>query len=417
MGILDKLFPSEEHKLKSQIEELKKEITILTSRRDAILKDTQKAKENYDEALSDYEHEKRKVEDKRKMLNAFDDAKLQLMRHQIISEIFQQSTYFESDTLRAVRENFDKYSLEEIKSILSPSKYARRSIIDFMETIMLPQHTFIEIADEYLKLCVKDLIRQMKSLDWETLRTQILAVIKKVEICGLHHNVEIPKQFEKDLFQMLEAKYLVIQKQIQIKEAEKEERQAQKDYESAIKRANKKQEQAEKMLERKQQQLAIQQSEDKIQKLKDEIEALKLALKEAEEEKQRAMSMAQLTKSGYVYIISNVGSFGEGVYKIGMTRRLDPMERVAELSNASVPFPFDVHAFIYSEDAPALEAHLHRVFDKHKVNVVNFRKEYFRVPLQEIKNVIVQKGYDASFIDEPLAMQYKESIMAREISM
>lgn len=415
MGIFEKLFPSEEQKLKSQVEELKKEIAALSNRRDLILKETEKIEAELDELKEDYEYEKEKVENKRKQLNTFDDAKLQLMRHQIISEIFQQSTYFESDILRVVRENFDNYSLETIKLILSPSKYARRGILDYMEISMLPQFTFIEIADEYLKLCVKDLIRQMKSLDWETLRTQILAVIKKVEICGLHHNVEIPKQFEKDLFQMLEAKYLVIQKQIQIKEAEKEERQAQKDYEAAIKRANKKQEQAEKMLERKQQQLAIQQSEDKIQKLKEEIEALKFALKEAEEEKQRAMSMAQQTKSGYVYIISNVGSFGEGVYKIGMTRRLDPMERVLELSNASVPFPFDVHAFIYSEDAPALEAHLHRMFDKNKVNTVNFRKEYFRVSLHDIKNAIAQKGYHVDFIDEPLAMQYKESIMAKEI--
>lgn len=415
MGIFDKLFPSEEQKLKSQVEKLKKEIAALSNRRDLILKETIKIEAERDELKEDYEYEKEKVENKRKQLNTFDDAKLQLMRHQIISEIFQQSTYFESDILRVVRENFDKYSLETIKIILSPSKYARRGILDYMEISMLPQYTFIEIADEYLKLCVKDLIRQMKSLDWETLRTQILAVIKKVEICGIHHNVEIPKQFEKDLFQMLEAKYIVIQKQIQIKEAEKEERQAQKDYEIAIKRANKKQEQAEKMLERKQQQLAIQQSEDKIQKLKEEIEALIFALKEAEEEKQRAMSMAQQTKSGYVYIISNVGSFGEGVYKIGMTRRLDPMERVLELSNASVPFPFDVHAFIYSEDAPALEAHLHRMFDKNKVNTVNFRKEYFRVSLHDIKNAIAQKGYHVDFIDEPLAMQYKESIMAKEI--
>jgi len=143
---------------------------------------------------------------------------------------------------------------------------------------------------------------------------------------------------------------------------------------------------------------------------------LKLALKEAEEERQRAMSMAQQTKSGYVYIISNVGSFGNGVYKIGMTRRLDPMERVLELSNASVPFPFDVHAFIFSEDAPALEAHLHRTFDKNKVNVVNFRKEYFRVSLQEIKNEIAAKGYDVDFIEEPLAIQYKESISSKDVS-
>ena len=144
---------------------------------------------------------------------------------------------------------------------------------------MLPQHTFIEIADEYLKMCVKDFVKQMKSLDWETLRTQILAVTKKVKICGLHHNVEIPEQFEKDLFRMLEAKYLIIQKQIQIKEAEKEERQAQKDYEAAIKRANKKQEKAEKMLERKQQQLAINNPKIKYKSSKIEIEALKTCIK------------------------------------------------------------------------------------------------------------------------------------------
>lgn len=212
-------------------------------------------------------------------------------------------------------------------------------------------------------------------------------------------------------------KYLVVQKQLHMKEAEREERQAQKDFEAAIKRANKKQEEARKMLERKQQQLAIQVSEDKILKLKGEIDALKSALKEAEEEKQRAISMAQLTKSGYVYIISNVGSFGEGVYKIGMTRRLDPMERILELSNASVPFPFDVHAFIYSEDAPALESYLHRLFDKNKVNVVNFRKEYFRVSIQDIKNAIKERGYNVDFIDEPLAMQYKESIIAKECTI
>ena len=68
-------------------------------------------------------------------------------------------------------------------------------------------------------------------------------------------------------------------------------------------------------------------------------------------------------RAGYVYIISNVGSFGENIYKIGMTRRLDPQERVDELGDASVPFKFDVHAMIFSDDAPALEAALHRAFE------------------------------------------------------
>ena len=136
---------------------------------------------------------------------------------------------------------------------------------------------------------------------------------------------------------------------------------------------------------------------------------------EAKELRERAISMAQQTKSGYVYIISNIGSFGQNIYKIGMTRRLDPMERILELSNASVPFPFDVHAFIFSNDAPALEAELHRVFDDRKVNSVNYRKEYYRVTLDEIKAVVNEKGIQAEFIEEPDAFQYRESQMTDRI--
>lgn len=408
MGIFDKLFPSEEQTLKSKIEGLKKEIGALSNRRDLILREIKKNEAEQDEL-------KKKIENKRKVLESFEESRVKLIRHQVIKEIYNESTHFEISAIRDIRENFDQYSLEEIKYLLSPSRYARRGIYYFLESNMLPEWTFIDLADDYLKLCIKDFIKQMKNLDWDSLRVQIVATIKNIESNCSFHNINLSEQFGKELLLMLEAKYLVVQKQLQVKEAEKEERQAQKDFEAAIKRANKKQEEAEKMLARKQQQLAIQQSEDKIQKLRDEIEALKFALKEAEEERQRAMSMAQQTKSGYVYIISNVGSFGEDVYKIGMTRRLDPMERVLELSNASVPFPFDVHAFIYSEDAPALETHLHRVFDKNKVNAINFRKEYYHVSLHDIKNAIAQKGYEVNFIDEPLAIQYKESILAREI--
>lgn len=90
----------------------------------------------------------------------------------------------------------------------------------------------------------------------------------------------------------------------------------------------------------------------------------------------------------YLYIISNIGSFGEEVYKVGMTRRLDPMDRVYELGDASVPFPFDVHAMIYSEDAPRLEALLHRFFDSRRVNLANTKKEFFRVKLDDIRGVV-----------------------------
>ena len=115
-------------------------------------------------------------------------------------------------------------------------------------------------------------------------------------------------------------------------------------------------------------------------------------------------------RAGYVYIISNIGAFGENVFKIGMTRRLDPQDRVDELGDASVPFNFDVHAMIFSDDAPALEAALHKAFEDRKLNMVNTRREFFNVTLDEIKEV-VKKNFDKTveFIDVPDAEQFRVS--------
>lgn len=119
-------------------------------------------------------------------------------------------------------------------------------------------------------------------------------------------------------------------------------------------------------------------------------------------------------KAGYVYIISNIGSFGKNIYKIGMTRRLEPQDRVDELGDASVPFNFDIHAMIFSDNAPALEAALHKAFDNKKVNMVNRRREFFNVTLDEIKEVIKQ-NFDKTveFIDTPDAEQYRISLKMR----
>lgn len=120
-------------------------------------------------------------------------------------------------------------------------------------------------------------------------------------------------------------------------------------------------------------------------------------------------------KAGYVYIISNIGSFGHNVYKIGMTRRLDPQERVDELGDASVPFLFDVHALIFCDDAPKLEAALHKAFETKKVNMVNNRREFFKVTLDEIEEV-VKSNYDKTveFEKIPPAEQFRESLKLQE---
>lgn len=116
-------------------------------------------------------------------------------------------------------------------------------------------------------------------------------------------------------------------------------------------------------------------------------------------------------RAGYVYIISNIGAFGENVFKIGMTRRLDPQDRIDELGDASVPFNFDVHAMIFSDDAPALENALHKAFEDKKLNMVNQRREFFNVTLDEIKEV-VKKNFDKTveFVDVPDAEQYRVSM-------
>lgn len=121
-------------------------------------------------------------------------------------------------------------------------------------------------------------------------------------------------------------------------------------------------------------------------------------------------------KAGYVYIISNIGAFGENVYKIGMTRRLEPQDRVDELGDASVPFNFDVHAMIFSDNAPALEAALHKAFEDRKLNMVNTRREFFNVTLDEIKDV-VKKNFDKTveFIDVPDAEQFRISQKMKQL--
>jgi hypothetical protein len=148
----------------------------------------------------------------------------------------------------------------------------------------------------------------------------------------------------------------------------------------------------------------------KQQQMLDQIAELERRLNEAHANKERAMSRAQMTRSGHVYVISNIGSFGENIYKIGMTRRLEPMDRVHELGDASVPFRFDVHAIIFAEDAPALESALHRAFAARRVNMVNEKREFFRVTLGEISQVVRQQHGEIEFTHTPEAIEYRKTL-------
>ena len=143
---------------------------------------------------------------------------------------------------------------------------------------------------------------------------------------------------------------------------------------------------------------------NKIKELEEKIKLL-------EKDKENVLQREANTRAGFVYIISNIGSFGEDVFKIGMTRRLEPMDRINELSSASVPFPFDVHTIIFSDDAPALENALHKHFQDKSVNKVNLKKEFFKINIDELKEFILKElGQTIQFIDIPKAEQYRESL-------
>ena len=203
------------------------------------------------------------------------------------------------------------------------------------------------------------------------------------------------------------------EEQRRIKEQMREEERARREIEKAQKKAEEEEKAKEFALQRARLELENAHDTERA-KLNELVAKLEGELQEALANKERAIARAQQTRSGHVYVISNVGVFGEGVYKIGMTRRLEPLDRVKELGDASVPFPFDVHAMIYSEDAPSLENELHRKFANKRLNLINLRREFFRVGINEVQAEVAKEYPDASFISFAEAEEFRRSNALRE---
>lgn len=199
------------------------------------------------------------------------------------------------------------------------------------------------------------------------------------------------------------------EEQREIREQMREEERAQREFERAQQEAATDEERYRKALERARADVEKAKGEESAQ-ANERMRDLEQKLAEAQAKLQRAKSMAEQTRCGYIYVISNLGSLGEEVYKIGMTRRLEPMDRVRELGDASVPFQFDVHAMIYSEDAPALERLLHQNFEGKRVNLVNPRKEFFRLALEEIERCAREQKVKVEFTKIAEAREYRETI-------
>lgn len=247
-----------------------------------------------------------------------------------------------------------------------------------------------KLANDLEKLAVS--LRCGISVDYVTV---------KYEECGVQYQYTLKKKDEQE-------------EQRLIREKMREEARAEKEYRDALAAAEKEEKLYRDLLEKARKELDQSTAEERAL-AEEKIAELEWQLAEAEAKEQRAKSLAEQTRRGHVYVISNIGSFGENVYKIGMTRRLDPMDRVKELGDASVPFSFDVHAIIFTNDAPAMEASLHRKFGHHRVNAVNLRKEFFRVELEKIRDAVEEiGGEEVDFKTTIIAEEYFETKRLRE---
>ncbi|MFU2180749.1 DUF4041 domain-containing protein [Streptococcus pluranimalium] len=319
----------------------------------------------------------------------------------------------------------DNITSNEIKNELSIIQLNEKEIIKNNKAVSITSSEKKTIANKQAKQLLRAFNAEadyytsnvtMKNVD--TFRNKLAKSFENLNKLFEIDGVELTQAYLKSKLKQLDIIFKY-QKQIEI---EKELLKAQKEEIREQQKAEKEIQDAKRKIEKEEQQFNNEMSKllkylngannDVEQRIyADKIKELEEKIKLLEKDKEDVLHRESNTRAGYVYIISNIGSFGENVYKIGMTRRLEPMDRIAELSSASVPFPFDVHALIFSDDAPSLENTLHNYFRKQEVNKVNNRKEFFKVNLDEIKQVVHKEHNNTvRFTDLAVAEQYYESL-------
>jgi len=330
--------------------------------------------------------------------------------------LFETSERFKEE-IKIIREQ-QKILITEGKAIVIPNSIALTSNTSYVKRVLGGQSKLMLKA---FNVECDNLMSLVKPSNYAKILERIDKVAGDLEKSAASLQCGFSREYVELKFKECEMQYHFKLKdarekeeQATIKEQMREEQKAIREFERALAKAQKEEQMFKEALEAARQELAISGDKDK-EKLTERIALLERQLLEAEENERRAKSMAEQTRRGHVYIISNVGSFGDNIYKIGLTRRLEPMDRVKELGDASVPFSFDVHAMIYSEDAPALETQLHKEFTKFRVNQVNYRKEFFNVTLLDIKDKASEiLGADVDFKMTALAEDYYESLKLRD---
>ena len=426
MGILDLFKAKENNELKEEIKELKKllnpeqqEIANLVKEIDKLKLEKDKISKEVDKLLSKKQDLSNKIRLKKKDLILLDDEILmqEFGLYKPIYDFESSEKYKQAiDNLRVVQKEMIKNKSAVIYSnnwtVDGSKAKGRKMTNDNIKQIIMAfniecDNLIAKVKYNNIQSIQKRIEKTFERLNKLNESNQVRLTSKYLE-CKLSelklvHEYQVKKQEEKE-------------EQKRIREELREEAKLKKELEEAKKNTLKDITHFENALSKLNEQLKSNNLSDeeiknlqlKKEELEKNIDNLNLSLKDIDyrQENQRA---------GYVYIISNIGAFGKDVYKIGMTRRLEPMDRIDELGDASVPFNFDVHAMIFADDAPKLENALHKAFENKKLNMVNQRREFFNVTLEEIEKV-VKENFDKTveFKKEPEAEQFRQSLKIKD---
>ena len=344
-----------------------------------------------------------------------------------IATLRQQSAEILADTYvdQYRYSDYDGISSEECRSKLSLLKTQEKEYIRDGKYVVSSSSDPKKRAQDNIKQIIRcfncecdNILLGLSVKSVEACRKKILSSFETLNKLFAADNVSLSKTFLEAKIEELNLVYTYElkkeeerQRQREIKEQLLEDERARKEIERQKQKLEKDQTQCSNEINKLMGYLQSTQSEVEKKLYAEKIQQLEEKKQELEKEKETVLEREANARAGYVYVISNIGSFGKDVYKIGMTRRLEPMDRIKELGSASVPFEFDVHAMIFSEDAPALETALHHKFEKKSVNRVNLKKEFFRVSLDEIERT-VKESYNntVAFTRVPVAREYNETL-------
>ena len=380
----------------------------------------------YEELTAKYNSLDGDFDKKKNILNS-DYQQKHEMYEKLVAEISILEENLEFTAVGIYKPHFDFETSERYKQALQDVRAKQKQLIKGKNAVVCRTDWTVEgskqkgrrMTNQYIKLMLRafngECDAAVLKVRWDNvdrMEARILKAFEMINKYGTTQDILIQREyFDLKLAELRIAHEYADEKEEQrrIREEMREEGRAQKELEKATRDAEDEERRYARALEKARRDVAKAKGAE-LNALNEQILELEKQVKEAGEQKSRAISRAQLTKSGHVYVISNIGSFGRGVFKIGMTRRLEPLDRVKELGDASVPFAFDVHAMIFSENAPALETKLHQEFVEMRVNMVNKRKEFFRVNLDDIEEVVAKERSDYEFVKTITAQDYHETM-------